>query len=113
MTGKVALITGGDSGIGRAVAIAFAREGADVAISHLAEEEEDAHETVRLVEEAKRRALAIPGDVRDAGYCRALVTRVARELGGIDILMNNAAFQMTHARTSTRCSTSRRRRCRR
>src|SRR5690242_18094306 len=97
LRGKKALITGGDSGIGRAVALAFAREGADVAIAYLAEEEDDAQETVRLVEEAKRRAVAIPGDIQDPQHCRALATRVARELGGIDILVNNAAFQRVHS----------------
>jgi NAD(P)-dependent dehydrogenase (short-subunit alcohol dehydrogenase family) len=97
LQGRKALITGGDSGIGRAVAIAFAREGADVAIAYLPEEEADAQETVRLVEEAKRRALAIPGDVREPQHCRALATRVAKELGGIDILVNNAAYQTTHS----------------
>jgi NAD(P)-dependent dehydrogenase (short-subunit alcohol dehydrogenase family) len=97
LQGRKALITGGDSGIGRAVAIAFAREGADVAIGYLAEEENDAQETLRLVEEAKRRALAIPGDIREPEYCRALATRVARELGGVDILVNNAAYQATHS----------------
>ena len=96
LQGRRALITGGDSGIGRAVALAFAREGADVAIAYLPAEEDDAQETVRLVEEAKRRALAIPGDLRDPRHCRAAATRVARELGGIDILVNNAGFQMTH-----------------
>ena len=95
--GRKALITGGDSGIGRAVAIAFAREGADVAIAYLAEEEDDAQDTVRLVEAAKRRALAVAGDLRDPQHCRALATRAARELGGIDILVNNAAYQMTHS----------------
>ena len=97
LQGRKALITGGDSGIGRAVALAFAREGADVAISYLPEEEEDARETVRAVEQAKRRALAVPGDIRDPAHCQALVTRVARELGGLDVLVNNAADQMTHS----------------
>jgi NAD(P)-dependent dehydrogenase (short-subunit alcohol dehydrogenase family) len=97
LQGKKALITGGDSGIGRAVALAFAREGADVAIAYLPEEEEDARETLRVVEEAKRRALGLPGDIRDPGHCKALATRVARELGGIDVLVNNAAYQMTHS----------------
>src|SRR5947207_7285209 len=96
LKGRKALITGGDSGIGRAVALAFAREGADVAISYLPEEEEDARETARVVEAAKRRCLAIAGDIRDPQHCRALVTRVVRELGGIDVLVNNAAYQMTH-----------------
>jgi len=95
LEGKKALITGGDSGIGRAVALAFAREGADVAISYLAEEEQDARETVAVVEAAKRRCLALPGDIQDPQYCRALVTRVAKEFGRIDVLVNNAAFQMS------------------
>jgi NAD(P)-dependent dehydrogenase (short-subunit alcohol dehydrogenase family) len=97
LQGRKALITGGDSGIGRAVALAFAREGADVAIAYLPEEEEDARETVRAVEQAKRRALAIPGDIRDPAHCQALATRVARELGGLDVLVNNAAYQMTQS----------------
>jgi NAD(P)-dependent dehydrogenase (short-subunit alcohol dehydrogenase family) len=97
LQGRKALISGGDSGIGRAVALAFAREGADVAIAYLPEEEEDAQETVRVVHEAKRRALAVPGDVRDPQHCQALATRTARELGGIDILVNNAAYQMAHS----------------
>jgi len=95
LEGKKALITGGDSGIGRAVALAFAREGADVAISYLAEEEEDARETVAVVEAAKRRCLALPGDIQDPDHCRALATRVAKEYGRIDVLVNNAAFQMS------------------
>jgi NAD(P)-dependent dehydrogenase (short-subunit alcohol dehydrogenase family) len=94
LTGKVALITGGDSGIGRAVALAFAREGADVAISYL-NEEEDAQETRRLVEEAGRRALTIAGDIVDEAHCTMLVRRTVDELGRIDVLVNNAAFQMT------------------
>jgi NAD(P)-dependent dehydrogenase (short-subunit alcohol dehydrogenase family) len=97
LQGRKALISGGDSGIGRAVALAFAREGADVAIAYLPEEEDDAQETVRLVHEAKRRALAVPGDIRDPRHCQALATRTARELGGLDILVNNAAYQMTHS----------------
>ncbi|WP_225769918.1 SDR family oxidoreductase [Inquilinus sp. Marseille-Q2685] len=94
LEGKVALITGGDSGIGRAVAIAFAREGADVLVSYL-DEHEDARETVRWVEQAGRRAIAMAGDVADEAHCRALVERAVRDLGGIDILVNNAAYQMT------------------
>jgi len=94
--GKKTLITGGDSGIGRAVALAFAREGADVAIAYLPQEEEDARETARIVEGEKRRCLAIPGDIRDPQHCRTLVTRMVQELGGIDVLVNNAAYQMTH-----------------
>ncbi len=95
LTGKVALITGGDSGIGRAVAIAFAREGADLLVSYL-DEEEDAAETRRLVEEAGRRCVTVAGDIADEAHCKALVERCTRELGGIDVLVNNAAFQRTH-----------------
>jgi NAD(P)-dependent dehydrogenase (short-subunit alcohol dehydrogenase family) len=93
---EVALITGGDSGIGKAVAIAFAREGADVAISYLPEEEEDAQETIHWVKEAGRRVLPLPGNLTDEGYCRDLVERTVREFGRLDILVNNAAYQMTH-----------------
>ncbi|QZN85778.1 SDR family oxidoreductase [Cellulomonas sp. C5510] len=94
LDGKRALITGGDSGIGRAVALAFAREGADVAISYLPEEEDDARETVRLIEDAGRRAVTCPGDIRDEAFCGALVERAVQELGGLDVLVNNAAYQM-------------------
>jgi NAD(P)-dependent dehydrogenase (short-subunit alcohol dehydrogenase family) len=91
---KVALITGGDSGIGRAVAIAFAREGADVTISYLGRaEEEDARDTERLVQAADRKALRLPGDIQDAAFCAELVERTHRDLGGLDILVNNAAWQ--------------------
>jgi NAD(P)-dependent dehydrogenase (short-subunit alcohol dehydrogenase family) len=93
LEGRVALITGGDSGIGRAVAIAFAREGADVAISYF-DEEDDAHTTVSWIEKAGRRALAIPGDVGEYDHCRELVLRTVEEFGKLDILVNNAAFQM-------------------
>ena len=93
---KVALITGGDSGIGRAVAIAYAREGADVLLSYLPEEQPDADDTRGWVEKAGRKALAIPGDIRDEAHCRALVDRAFDEFGRLDILVNNAAFQMTH-----------------
>jgi NAD(P)-dependent dehydrogenase (short-subunit alcohol dehydrogenase family) len=93
LTGMRALITGGDSGIGRAVAIAYAREGADVAISYLPEEEDDAADTARLIEDAGRTALRIPGDVRDEAQSTALVQRVIDELGGLDILVLNAAYQ--------------------
>jgi NAD(P)-dependent dehydrogenase (short-subunit alcohol dehydrogenase family) len=96
LQGRRALITGGDSGIGRAVALAFAREGADVVISHLPEEQEDGDETVRLVEDAGRKGLSLPGDVSDAAYCRDIVERTVSMLGGIDILVNNAAYQMAH-----------------
>ena len=92
---RVALITGGDSGIGRAVALAFAREGADVAISYL-DEHEDANETVRVVEEAGRKAVAYPGDIQDEEFCKNLIERTVEDLGKIDILVNNAAFQTTH-----------------
>jgi NAD(P)-dependent dehydrogenase (short-subunit alcohol dehydrogenase family) len=93
---KVALITGSDSGIGRAVAIAYAREGADVVISYLPEEEADARETERWVGEAGRKALRLPGDIRDEQHCRELIDRTFDQFGKLDILVNNAAFQMTH-----------------
>jgi NAD(P)-dependent dehydrogenase (short-subunit alcohol dehydrogenase family) len=94
LTDRVALITGADSGIGKAVAIAFAREGADVLISYLGGmEEDDAADTGRLVEEAGRRAVLVAGDIQDDGLCRALVERAVGELGQIDILVNNAAWQ--------------------
>jgi NAD(P)-dependent dehydrogenase (short-subunit alcohol dehydrogenase family) len=96
LVGKRALITGGDSGIGRAVAIAFAREGADVAISYLPDEQHDADESTRWVEQAGRKALQIPGDLQDERYCDDLVSRVRGELGEPDIIVNNAAFQSTH-----------------
>ena len=94
LEGKRAVITGGDSGIGRAVAIAFAREGADVLLTYLPEEEEDARVTVGHVEAAGRRAIAVPGDLRDEAHCHAVVDRAVAELGGIDVLVNNAAHQM-------------------
>jgi len=93
LAGKVALISGGDSGIGRAVAVLFAREGADVAIGHLAEEDTDATETVKLVEAEGRRCLTLPGDVGDEEFCRQAVERTVRELGRLDVLVNNAAEQ--------------------
>ncbi len=96
LEGKAAIITGGDSGIGRAVALAFAREGADVLISYLPEEETDAQETVRVVEAAGRRAVAMPGDIGSESHCQQIVQRAVQELGHIDILVNNAAFQRTH-----------------
>jgi NAD(P)-dependent dehydrogenase (short-subunit alcohol dehydrogenase family) len=92
---KVALITGADSGIGRAVALAFAREGADVLCSYW-KEHEDAAETKRLVEEAGRRCLTVAGDIGDREHCRALVEQAVRELGHLDVLVNNAAFQMAY-----------------
>src|SRR3954449_1612539 len=94
LEGKKAVITGGDSGIGRAVAIAFAREGADVLISYLPEEEEDAQETARLVKEAGRTAVTVPGDLRDEAQCQQVVDRAVEEFGRIDVLVNNAAYQM-------------------
>ncbi|QJU53433.1 SDR family oxidoreductase [Herbiconiux sp. KACC 21604] len=93
LAGKVALITGGDSGIGKAVAIAYAREGADVAISYLSEHE-DAAETCALVEAAGRKVLSIPGDIADPAHCRSIVEQTVAEFGRIDVLVNNAAFQM-------------------
>jgi NAD(P)-dependent dehydrogenase (short-subunit alcohol dehydrogenase family) len=97
LQGRKALVTGGDSGIGRAVALAFAREGADVAICYLpGEEEEDARETVRVVEESGKRCLRLPGDVREPTHCHDMVAQTVREFGGIDILVNNAGYQMTH-----------------
>ncbi len=93
LTDRVALITGGDSGIGRAVAIAYAREGADVAIAYLPVEQSDAEETARWVEKAGRRVLLLPGDLREENHCRELVARTVAELGRIDILVNNAAAQ--------------------
>lgn len=95
LAGKRALITGGDSGIGRAAAIAYAREGADVAINYLPAEEPDAREVIALIRAEGRRAVAIPGDLRDEGFCRKLVEQAARDLGGLDILVNNAARQQT------------------
>ncbi|MEA2574829.1 MAG: hypothetical protein QOH93_2127 [Chloroflexia bacterium] len=92
LRGRVALITGGDSGIGRAVAILYAREGADVAISYL-DEHSDAEETRRLVEKEGRRCILIPGDIGDEAHCREVVQRTVRELGKLDILVNNAAEQ--------------------
>ncbi|MEU7527308.1 SDR family oxidoreductase [Saccharothrix sp. NPDC042600] len=90
-----AVITGGDSGIGRAVAVAFAREGADVVLSYLPEEQEDAEETAELVRQADRQAVLVPGDLRTEDACRELVDRAVGELGRIDVLVNNAAYQMS------------------
>jgi NAD(P)-dependent dehydrogenase (short-subunit alcohol dehydrogenase family) len=94
LTGRKAIITGGDSGIGRAVAIAFAREGADVVISYL-NEHEDAKETAKLVEQAGRKVLTIPGDISDEQHCKNLIEQTVQEFGQLDILVNNAAFQMS------------------
>jgi NAD(P)-dependent dehydrogenase (short-subunit alcohol dehydrogenase family) len=96
LKGKSALITGGDSGIGRAIAIAFAREGADVAISFLPEEEKDARETMSWVRDAGSRGLELPGDIQPEEQCRRLVDATISEFGGLDILISNAAFQSTH-----------------
>jgi NAD(P)-dependent dehydrogenase (short-subunit alcohol dehydrogenase family) len=93
---QVALITGADSGIGRAVAIAFAREGADICLGFLPEEERDARETAGWIERAGRRALSLPGDIRDAAFCREMVDRAFALRGRLDVLVNNAAYQMTH-----------------
>jgi len=93
LAGRKALITGGDSGIGRAVAIAFAREGADVAICYLPSEEEDAKETIRQIKDAGQKAFSFPGDVTDENFCKTLVQQAADQLGGLDILVNNAGKQ--------------------
>lgn len=95
LTGRRAVITGGDSGIGRAVAIAYAREGADVLISYL-DEHDDAESTAQLVRDAGRRCVLVSGDIQEQVHCQAIVQRAVDELGGVDILVNNAAFQMSH-----------------
>ena len=95
LEGRKALITGGDSGIGRAAAIAFAREGADVAIAYLPQEEPDAREVIRLIEADGRKAVALPGDITDEAWCRELVEQAVNGLGGLDILVINAARQQT------------------
>ncbi|MGH8685804.1 MAG: SDR family oxidoreductase [Nitrosospira sp.] len=92
LAGRKALVTGGDSGIGRAAVIAFAREGADVAINYLPVEEPDAREVVELIRAEGRKAVAIPGDIRDEGFCYRLVANAVRDLGGLDIVVNNAAM---------------------
>ena len=94
LAGKKAVITGGDSGIGRAVAIAYAREGADVLISYL-NEDEDAQETARWIEEAGSKAVLVPGDIQDAAHCRAIIAKAVEAFGRVDILVNNAAHQQT------------------
>ena len=93
LAGRKALITGGDSGIGRAVAIAYAREGADVAIGYLPEEESDAAEVIKLIEAEGRKAVALPGDIRSEEFCQSLVKEAASKLDGLDILVNNAGRQ--------------------
>jgi NAD(P)-dependent dehydrogenase (short-subunit alcohol dehydrogenase family) len=95
LEGRKAVITGGDSGIGRAVALAFAREGADVLISYLEAEESDAQETARVVEEAGKKCVRVPGDISDEAQCQRIVERAVEEFGGIDVLVNNAAHQRT------------------
>lgn len=97
LAGRKALITGGDSGMGRAAAIAYAREGADVAINYLPSEEPDAQEVIALIKEAGRVGLALPGDLRDEAFCRRLVDDTVRGLGGLDIVVSNAARQQTRA----------------
>ena len=96
LTGRKALITGGDSGIGRAVAIAFAREGADVAICYLPSEEADAQEVLKLIEQSGRKATALPGDISDETFCQKLVVDAVSSLGGLDILVNNAGVQKSY-----------------
>ncbi len=95
LTGKRAVITGGDSGIGRAVAIAYAREGADVLIAYL-NEDDDAAEVASLVEDAGRRCVLVRGDLSEPAHCRAVIDRAVTEFGGVDVLVSNAAFQMSH-----------------
>jgi NAD(P)-dependent dehydrogenase (short-subunit alcohol dehydrogenase family) len=95
LQGRKAIITGGDSGIGKAVAIAFAREGADVLISYL-NEEEDAKDTAKYVEQEGRKAILMPGDISSEEHCKQIVDRALQEFGGVDIIVNNAAMQLTH-----------------
>jgi NAD(P)-dependent dehydrogenase (short-subunit alcohol dehydrogenase family) len=97
LIGRKALVTGGDSGIGRAAAIAFAREGADVAINYLPVEEPDAKEVIELIKAEGRKGIAIPGDIRDESFCRKLVENAVQALGGLDILVNNAAHQISQS----------------
>ncbi|MGW7363226.1 SDR family NAD(P)-dependent oxidoreductase, partial [Streptomyces sp. NPDC054841] len=105
LDGRASVITGGDSGIGRAVALAYAREGADVLFTHLPEEAEEAGETSRLVEEADRKAVAVSCDIREEVQCRALVERAVEEFGRIDVLVNNATYQMSQPDGITAIST--------
>src|SRR5690242_4478175 len=93
LAGKAAIVTGADSGIGKAVAIAFAREGADVLISYL-DEHEDARDTADYVEDAERRALLVPGDLSDPAHCSSIVDKAMEEFGHLEVLVNNAAYQM-------------------
>ncbi|NEU84629.1 SDR family NAD(P)-dependent oxidoreductase [Nostoc sp. UIC 10630] len=96
LAGRKALVTGADSGIGRAVAIAFAREGADVAIGYLKSEEADAQEVIQLIEQSGRKAVALPGDITDEHFCQKLVTDAVQSLNGLDILVNNAGAQTSY-----------------
>lgn len=96
LAGRKAVISGGDSGIGRAVALAFAREGADVLIAHLQEEEADARKTVELITREGRKGVSVAGDIRDEAHCNSIIERAVKEFGGLDILVNNAAYQMAH-----------------
>src|SRR5438045_1233146 len=97
LAGRKALITGGDSGMGRAAAISYAREGADVAINYLPEEEPDAQEVLALIKKEGRKGIAIPGDLKDEAFCKKLVEQAVQGLGGLDIIVNNAARQQTRA----------------
>lgn len=96
LQGRAALITGADSGIGRAIALCFAKEGADILFSHLPEERTDAEETIRLVQSCSRRVIAVEGDIRQKAFCQNLVERTKKEFGRLDILVNNAAYQRTY-----------------
>ena len=95
LQGKIALITGGDSGIGRAVAIAYAREGADIVLSYL-NKHDDARSTAEWIEKAGRKVIVVAGDITDEAHCKALIETAVKQLGGLDILDNNAAFQRTY-----------------
>jgi short chain dehydrogenase len=97
LAGRKALITGGDSGMGRAAAIAYAREGADVAINYFPTEESDAQEVIKLIKAEGRKGIAIPGDLREEAFCQKLVEQAVQQLGGLDIVVNNAGRQQTHA----------------
>ena len=110
LNGRKALITGGDSGMGRAAAIAFAREGADVAINYYPTEELDAQEVIALIQSAGRKGIPLPGDLREESFCQKLVLDAVNDLGGLDILVSNAARQQSHASVleiSTRSLTGR------
>jgi hypothetical protein len=96
LAGRKALITGGDSGMGRAAAIAYAREGADVVINYFPDEEPDAQEVIKLIKDAGRSGVALPGDLRDEAFCTKLVSDAVQKLGGLDILVSNAGRQQAH-----------------